>query len=102
MKEMRVSEKQPIMQQFQASELADLPPRLRALVEDNKVNLERCILHLSTSPTARLHCHATSIMKSRYARCSQSSPANNTTDSCGAHHFFHAWVVAISMPKVCI
>ena len=36
MKELRSSEK-PIMQQFQASEFTDLPPRLRALVEDNKV-----------------------------------------------------------------
>lgn len=28
---------QPCLQQFQASEISDLPPRLRALFEDNKV-----------------------------------------------------------------
>lgn len=30
--------KQPCLQQFQASEVCDLPPRLRALFEDNKVS----------------------------------------------------------------
>lgn len=28
---------QPCLQQFQASEISELPPRLRALFEDNKV-----------------------------------------------------------------
>lgn len=38
-KAVRGPEKQPCLQQFQASEICDLPPRLRALFEDNKVCL---------------------------------------------------------------
>lgn len=36
-KVLRGAQKQPCVQQFQASEISDLPPRLRALFEDNKV-----------------------------------------------------------------
>lgn len=36
-KALRGPEKQQYVQQFQASEISDLPPRLRALFEDNKV-----------------------------------------------------------------
>jgi hypothetical protein len=36
-KALRSSEQQPCLQQFQASEISDLPPRIRALFEDNRV-----------------------------------------------------------------
>lgn len=40
-RELRVPDKQALVQHFQASEIADLPPRLRALFEDNKVTVQR-------------------------------------------------------------
>lgn len=42
-KALRSADKQqPCLQQFQASEISDLPPRLRALFEDNKVGHVTC------------------------------------------------------------
>jgi hypothetical protein len=44
-KALRSGDKKQGLQQFQASEIADLPPRLRALFEDNKVGASSNILY---------------------------------------------------------
>jgi hypothetical protein len=52
-KALRSGDKQPRLQQFQASEIADLPPRLRALFEDNKVGVNLVVFSPAQHSTAQ-------------------------------------------------